>query len=161
MRGGALPPALLFAAFALALAFCPRGRFLPAMLLAAVPAALISLAPIGGQWADPLFLACWISVVVVALAVHLPGGMGPRLTMILALDVGVWGGGVIAVAGKPFDLAIALPLLLLALPGAWLVRTRKQIALKVLASWLVAVALLAGTLQITTPTPGYVPDHMD
>ena len=79
----------------------------------------------------------------------------------LAIDVGIWGGAVIAVAGKPLDLALSAPWLLLALPGGWLVRTKRQIAVKVLASWLIAVSLLVATLQITTPTPGYVQDHMD
>ena len=161
MRGGALPPALLFAAFGLALAFAKRRSLLPAILATAVIAALVSFVPIGGQWADPCFLGCWISVLIAAVSVHLPRGLGPRLAILLAVDIGVWGGAVIAVAGKPLDLALSAPWLLLALPAGWLVRTKRQIAVKVLASWLIAVSLLAATLQITTPTPGYVQDHMD
>ena len=161
MRGGALPPALLIAAFALALAFAPRKIFVTAMIAMAIPAVLISFVPVGHQWADPLFFGCWVSVLACALVVHLPGGVGPRLAIVLALDAGFWAGAVIAVAGKPPDLLIALPCVLLAFPGAWLVAKKWQIAVKVLASWLIAVALLVGTLQITTPTPGYVPDHMD
>lgn len=161
MRGGALPPALLFAALGLALAFAPR-RFVGwARLAVALQAVLVSFVPISHQWADPLFFGCWLSVLTCALVVHLPGGVGARLAIVLALDAGFWAGSVIAVAGKPTDLMIALPCVLLALPGAWLVARKWQIAVKVLASWLIAVALLAGTLQITTPTPGYVPDHMD
>jgi hypothetical protein len=161
VRGGALPPALLFAAFGLALAFAQRRTLLPAILTATAIAALVSFIPIGSQWADPIFLACWASVLVAALSVHLPRGVGPRLAMAMAVDVGACGGAVIAVAGKPLDLAIAAPWLLLSLPGGWLVHTKRQIAVKVLASWLIAVSLLVGTLQITTPTPGYVQDHMD
>jgi hypothetical protein len=41
------------------------------------------------------------------------------------------------------------------------VATKRQIVVKVFASWLIAIALLSATLQVTTPTPGYVPDHMD
>lgn len=161
MRGGALPPALLFAALGLALAFAPRRILIWAALAAAVPALLLSFVPFGQQWADPLFLGCWVSVLAAAGAVHLPRGLGPRLAMLLALDVGVWAGAVIGVAGKPVDLAESLPCLLLALPGGWLVATRRPIVVKVFSSWLIAIALLSATLQITTPTPGYVPDHMD
>jgi len=161
VRGGALPPALLIAALGLALAFAPRKIFIPAMIAMAIPAVVVGFVPIGQQWADPLFFGCWASVLACALAVHLPRGLGPRLAILLALDGGFWAGAVIAVAGKPIDLLISLPCVLLALPGAWLVATKRQIAVKVLASWLIAVALLAATLQITTPTPGYVPDHMD
>ena len=35
-----------------------------------------------------------------------------------------------------------------------------SIGLKVLASWLAAVAILA-TMVSLTPTPGYKPDHME
>ena len=161
MRGGALPPALLFAAFGLALAFAQRRSLLPAILTAAAIAAVLSFVPIGSQWADPIFLACWISVLIAALSVHLPRGLGPRLAIVLAIDIGVWGGAVIAVSGKPLDLALSAPWMLLALPGGWLVHTKRQIAVKVLASWLIAVSLLIATLQVTTPTPGYVQDHMD
>jgi hypothetical protein len=152
---------LLIAAFGLALAFAPRRTFIAAMIAMAIPAGLVSFVPVGQQWADPLFFGCWTSVLTCALVVHLPGGVGPRLAILLALNAGFWAGAVIAVAGKPSDLLIALPCVLLALPGAWLVARKWQIAVKVLASWLIAVALLAATLQVTTPTPGYVPDHMD
>jgi hypothetical protein len=156
-----LPPALLFAALGLALAFSDRKRLPLMMLITAAIAAPVSFVPFSHSWADGLFLGCWASVLLAGVVVHLPGGVGPRLAAILALDVGFWGGAVIAVAGHPLDLAISLPWVALAYPGAWLVKSKWQIAVKVLASWLIAVALLSATLQITTPTPGYVPDHMD
>jgi hypothetical protein len=161
MRGGALPPALLFAALGLALAFAPRRAYGWAILAMVLPALAVSFVPIGTQWADAMYMGCWISLLVAALSVHLPRSRVPWLMILLALDVGFWGGAVIAVSGKPLDLALSAPWVLLAFPGEWLVRTKRQIAVKVLASWLVAVALLSATLQVTTPTPGYVPDHMD
>jgi hypothetical protein len=161
MRGGALPPALLFAALGMSLAFAPRRLLIWASAAAAVPALLISFVPFSQTWADPLFLGCWISVLAAAGSVHLPKGLGPRLAILLAIDVGFWAGAVIGVAGKTLDLAESLPCVLLALPGGWLVATKRQIVVKILASWLIAIALLSATLQITTPTPGYVPDHMD
>ena len=161
MRGGALPPALLFAALGMALAFAPRRIRFWAALAAAAPALLMSFVPFSQQWADPLFLGCWITVLASAGSVHLPGGLGPRLAMLLALNVGVWAGAVVGVAGKPIDLAVSLPCILLSLPGGWLVATKRPIVVKIFSSWLIAIALLSATLQVTTPTPGYVPDHMD
>ena len=161
MRGGALPPALLFAAFGLALAFAPRRAFAPSLLLLAATAVLFSFLPATPSWRDPVFMGCWISVAITALAVHLPARLGLKGALLLALNAGAWGGTLVASSGTRGDLLVAAPAALLCLPGAWLVSTRRQIVLKVLASWLVAISLLAGTLQVTTPTPGYAPDHMD
>lgn len=161
MRGGALPPALLFAAFGLALSFAPRRAFAPCLGLLVFVAAAIGFLRIGPQWQDAVFLGCWASVVLAAASVHLPGERKLMLVLILALNSGLWGGAVVAASGSRLDLFKSLPLALLCVPGRWLVDTQRQIAIKVLSSWLIAVALLAATLQITTPTPGYAPDHMD
>jgi hypothetical protein len=161
VRGGALPPALLFAAFGFALSFAPRRLFAACLAALVAVAVAVSRVRIGPQWDDDVFLGCWISVLIAAGSVHLPKGLGPRLALVLAVNSGLWGGAVISAAGGPLDLLKALPWALLCLPGAWLVATKRQIVIKVLTSWLIAVALLAGTLQITTPTPGYVADHMD
>jgi hypothetical protein len=161
MRGGALPPALLCAALGFALAFAPRRIILPCLVAFVTPALLIAWLKIDRAWTDGAFLGCWISVVAAALGVHLPRGLGPRSALILAVNTGVWTGAVIAVAGGPLDLAKSLPWALLCLPGQWLVRTRRAIFLKVVASWLIAVAVLAAMLPIITPTPGYMPDHME
>jgi hypothetical protein len=160
MRGGALPPALLFAAFAFALSYAPRRTIPWALALAAIMAVAASFTPIPSGWQDGIFLGCWISVVVAALCVHLPGGVPRPLALALAANSGFWAGVVIAGAGTRLDLLKSLPVCLLCLPGAWLVATGRGIAIKVAASWLIAVSLLAATLQMI-PTPGYKPDHMD
>jgi hypothetical protein len=49
----------------------------------------------------------------------------------------------------------------LCIPGAWLAAHPARIALKVAASWLIAVSVLAAAIPLTTPTPGYVQDHME
>jgi hypothetical protein len=161
VRGGALPPALLFAALGLALSFAPRRTSVLCLAALAATALVVGSIKIGPQWRDDVFLGCWISVIAAAASVHLPRGPGPRLALLLAFNTGFWGGAVISAAGGPLDFFEALPWALLCLPGRWLVATRRSIAIKVLSSWLIAVALLALTLQITTPTPGYAPDHMD
>ncbi|WP_411287191.1 hypothetical protein [Phenylobacterium sp.] len=158
--GGALPPALLCASLGLALAFA-QGRLrwiaLAGLLAVAVAVSLIDFAP---GLRDAVFLACWLSTALTAASLHLPAAWRDRLAMPLALNAGAWTGAVVALAGAPLDLAKALPAALLALPGAWLVARNRGIVLKVVSSWLIAVALLAAALPIVS-TPGYVPDHMD
>lgn len=160
MRGGALPPALLCAALAFALAFAPRRAIAPALFLLVSASVATSFAPIPTAWVEIAFLGCWASVMVTAASVHLPDGANYRLALALGINAGVWVGAVVAVAGHEIDLAKALPFGLLALPAAWLVATRRGIAVKVVASWLIAVAILAGALPLV-PTPGYKPDHME
>jgi hypothetical protein len=87
--------------------------------------------------------------------------VGLRTGLALAINAGLWAGLVIAVAGAPLDLAKALPWVLICLPAALIVEGRFQIAVKVVASWLIAVSFLAAALPATTPTPGYVGDHME
>ncbi|MFL6600938.1 MAG: hypothetical protein ACJ8R9_06360 [Steroidobacteraceae bacterium] len=52
-------------------------------------------------------------------------------------------------------------LLLVILPAVWITNRRVLIALRVLASWLIAVAMLGALLQFLPVTPGYIPDHME
>ena len=160
MRGGALPPALLAAALGLALAFVPRRAIAPGAAVFAGVAAAVSLARIDPAWADAIFYACWASVIVTALSVHLPKPLGLRAGVLLAANAGLWAGAVIAAAGAPLDLAKALPWVLICLPASLLVSRRMGIAIKVVASWLVAVSVLAAALPTLIPTPGYVGDHM-
>jgi hypothetical protein len=162
MRGGALPPALLAAALGFALAFAPRRAILPGLVAFIAMAALASLWRPDPRLADAIFYACWGSVVITALSVHLPTRFtGLAVALALAANAGLWAGAVIAVAGAPSDLAKSLPWVLICLPAAWLIGRRFQIAIKVVASWLVAVSVLAAALPATTPTPGYVGDHME
>lgn len=160
MRGGVLPPALLFAALALMLPFASRRAMLPALGVAAVAAIAVANLPIPKPWTETMFIGCWISVIVTAALVHLRRGPDRLVAVPLALNAGAWAGGTVAVAGAGADLARALPVLLLALPGQWLVAHGRGIAVKVIASWLIAIAVLAATLA-TIPTPGYVQDHME
>ena len=161
MRGGALPPALLAGALGFALAFAPRRVIAPAAAAFFATAGLASLWRPDPTWADAIFYACWGSVVLTALSVHLPRAIGLRLGLLLAGNAGLWAGAVIAVAGVPLDLAKALPWVLISLPAGWLVTHRFPIGVKVVASWLIAVSLLAAALPATTPTPGYVGDHLE
>ena len=160
MRGGALPPALLFAALAFALAFAPRRIVMPAVIVVGLAALVTALLPLPHRWTEALFSGCWVSIMLTAALVHLPRGVATRAALAIAVNAGIWAGATIAVAGAPVDLARALPLVLLVLPSRWLIGRHAGVAVKVAASWLIAVAILAATLPIV-PTPGYVADHME
>lgn len=161
MRGGALPPALLASALGFALAFVPRKAMAPGVLVFAGVAGAVSLVKTNPTWVDPIFYGCWISVVLTALAVHLPKPPSLPAVMALAANAGLWAGAVISAAGAPPDLLKSLPFVLICLPASWLIARRLGIAVKVVASWLIAVSVLAAALPTLTPTPGYVGDHME
>jgi hypothetical protein len=161
VRGGALPPALLASALGFALAFVPKQKMAPGVVVFAGIAAAVSLAKTNPTWVDPIFYGCWISVVVTALSVHLPKPLPLLAVLALAANAGLWSGAVISAAGAPLDLLKALPFVLICLPASWLIARRLGIAVKVVASWLIAVSVLAAALPTLTPTPGYVGDHME
>ncbi|MGA7822842.1 MAG: hypothetical protein WCA14_01515 [Steroidobacteraceae bacterium] len=134
---------------------------LPRVGVFVVTACAIALAPIPGTWSDTAFLGCWTSIIASAAIVHGPRALRAKAALALALNAGVWTGAVIALASSKVDLLESLPLALCAWPAAWARRRGQAIVLKVLASWLIAVAVLAATLQFLPVTPGYLPDHVD
>ena len=160
MRGGALPPALLCAALGFALAYAPRRLAVAAFAVLVGVSLAASFIAFDPAWADALFLGCWAGVVLSVASIYLPGGYAARLAIPLAVNAGFWSGAVVAVSGTRADLALALPAALICLPAGWLVGGRGALVVKVAASWLVAVAILAAAVPVT-PTPGYAPDHME
>jgi hypothetical protein len=160
MRGGALPPTLLMAALALALSRSARWDRAPAVALCLLAGVALCAYPAPPSWTEAIFLGGWTSLALTAALTHWPGGPGRILSMTAGLNAGVWSGLLVGRAGRPLDLVTAASGLLLLLPGAWLARRRWTIALKVTASWLIAIAVLASVLPLI-PTPGYAPDHMN
>lgn len=160
MRGGLLPPALLAAALGMALAFAPRRVRWPSFGLFAVVALAVRSARPPAAWEETVFLALWASAVATALFVHLPRGVPAPLALVAGANGGAWAGAATAIQGTPRDLGLACLFVVLFLPAAWLDTRRLGIAVKVAASWVVAVAVLAAMLPLT-PTPGYKPDHME
>lgn len=160
MRGGVVPPALLLAALACLLAFAPRPARLPAIGAALVAAFGVAQLPLPAAWVEEVFLACWASVVATAVMVHLGRYLDGRRSLILAINAGTWAGAAVAITGTTLDLVKAVPWLLLVVPGAGLVATGRGVGVKVVSSWLIAIAVLAAVLPIV-PTPGYSPDHLE
>ena len=156
-----LPPALLLAALGLALAFAPRRVWGPSLLTLLVGLAAFSLLPISRAWLEPAFLGCWISLIATAACVHLVRGPSRWLALALSLNAGVWASAVVSLSGSPRDLLMALPCALVVLPASWLIGRGASIAVKVVSSWVIAVAILAAALQLLPVTPGYLPDHLE
>ncbi|HUA24993.1 MAG TPA: hypothetical protein VMA54_12795 [Steroidobacteraceae bacterium] len=120
-----------------------------------------ALAPVPAAWSDGVFLGCWMSIVASAAIVHRRRALKNGVALALSLNAGVWSGAVIALSPSRMNLLEALPAALCAWPAAWVRRQGQAIVLKVLASWLIAIAVLGATLQFLPVTPGYLPDHVD
>lgn len=160
MRGGSLPPALLSAALGLALAYAPPRARMAAVLILWIAAPLVALVSLPVSWEEAVFLACWAGVIMASASVHLPRGLSTQLALALALAIAVLAGAVSAIAGSLPTLLLALPWVLVTIPAAWLIGHGRGIAVKIVSSWLIAIALLSAALPLT-PTPGYEPDHLE
>jgi hypothetical protein len=161
MRGGVVPPALLFVALGLALTFAPRRAWAPSLLALFATLAAFAFVPVPQVWLEWIFLGCWSSVIVTAASVHLVRGLNTCAAVALSLNTAAWASAVVCLSGSRLDLLKALPWVLIFLPASWLVGRHASIAVKVASSWVIAIAVLAATLQMLPVTPGYLPDHLE
>jgi hypothetical protein len=122
--------------------------------------ALIFL-PVPEIWLEGVFLGCWISVIVTAANVNFVRGPSQWVAVALSLNAGLWASAVISLSGSRIDLLEALPCVLIFFPASWVVARYGSIPVKVVSSWIIAVAILAATLQLLPVTPGYLPDHIE
>lgn len=168
MNADTLAPSLLCAAHGLAMGFAPARARRMGMAFTAVAA--IAVAAIGAYVIRPAWVAmaagqgaqaCWFGVAVCAAGVYLPAGVVRRIAPLLAVGVGLCCGIAMSWQGDAVGLLRAWPWLLLSCPAAWLIDRGAAIAVKVVCSWLLAVAVLAATLAWLPVTPGYVPDHLE
>lgn len=163
MMDGSLPMALLAAALGLALAFAPGRAGWLGVLGMAIAALIVGQITMAAALRPVAFAGLWISLAATALLVHAPRLLRGAGAALVGLNAGLWIGSVAATAAPRDAAGLGLALLpaALALPvGRWLVDRGWGIAVKVAASWLLAVGLLAGLVS-QTPTPGFAPDHMD
>jgi hypothetical protein len=161
MNGGALPALLVCAAVAIALANAARAVRARSLLAFVVSSTTAALVPMPAPWTEPAHFACWVAIAACGASAYVPNRIGWHTSIALAVVAGAAAGAVVALANTPGTAAL-LPLVAastsLAARG---VAQRLPIAPKVVASWLIAVALLAATLQILPVTPGYLPDHFE
>lgn len=79
--------------------------------------------------------------------------------MIFCANAGVWAGLVVAIEPVPVALAPVLAVLFIGFPARLCLARGWTIALRVVTSWLLAVAMLVGAIPHLVIHPGYVPDH--
>jgi len=161
VRGGAVPPALLFLALGLALSSAPRSVWVPSLGALLASLAAFTFLPVPGSGLEPVFFGFWISVIATAASVHVGGGLRPRAALVFSLNAGIWASAIVSLSGSRLDLLKALPCALVFLPASWVVTRYESIPVKVVSSWVIAVAVLAATLQLLPVTPGYLPDHLE
>ena len=160
MRGAVLPDAMLAAAVGLVLSYAEPKIAHQAVAAMVVAAVAVAFVPWAGVSDDVAFNGCWVSILLTAASVHIPGTPNVWLSRCLALNAGFWAGLVTHVKGGALTVLMVLPLLALVVPGQMVVRRGWGIAIKVACSWLIAIAALEIGLMMV-PTPGYAPDHMD
>jgi hypothetical protein len=162
VRDGAFPPALLFAAAGLALAFTRRTERAASLLALAASAAAASFMPIPRSWLEGVYLALWTSVITTAASVHFAAALGRRsVALALSLNAGYWAGAVVHLSGSRAELLSALPCALIAFPASFIISRHSSVPVKVVSSWIIAVAVLVAALQLLAVTPGYLPDHLE
>ncbi len=161
MRGAILPAALLCAALGLMLGFVSTRVAAIGVAILVVVALVTSRVSVPVEMTEGVFLACWGSAVAIVACVYFPRPVPDLVAWLLAGIAGVCAGLVITTEATTLDLAKALPGVLIVVPSALAVRMGQRIAPRVVASWLIAVSLLAAIIPLTTVHPGYVPDHME
>lgn len=162
MRGAVLPSALLDVALGLILALAPRrvcwyglGTFVGVSLSC-------FFVPLPRLGQEQTLLGCWISVIATASAIYLVRELRLRAALTLSINAGFWSASTIAFTESPLAVFVGFSAALVAvLAGCFAKWWRARIVLKIVASWLIAVAALVSLLQFLPVTPGYLPDHLE
>lgn len=150
---------LLGAALGLALSGPSRPAPWTALGLFATVAVLSSFVPIPADWRSHVATGAALSVTLSAACTYLP--RLPRYAgWALAANAGFWIGALVAGQDNGVLLALMLPWALLVIPANLLSQRRARLAVQVVASWLIAVSILAAALPLVT-VPSYTSDHME
>ncbi|MGX7896503.1 hypothetical protein [Tsuneonella sp. HG222] len=162
MTNAVIAPGMLMAVLALALGFHDARRAGIGLLLA-VAATLLAVLISSHLRLTPIVLtACWLSLIATTGLVYWPRASARHASAVLYLacaNAGLWSGLVVAAEDATSRLPLVFAPLLLVVPASLCVRRDWAIAPRVLASWLLAVAVLAAALPLLVSHPGYVPDH--
>jgi hypothetical protein len=143
MRDGALPAVLLCLAFGMAICRQRVRDIAAAIVILVVVAIMASALVFPDALAAPTAIAAAALTVLVVFAVYSGRAFHPALAAGLGVAAGALIGALTSFAGQASLLLFALPATLVAFPAAWLAHTGRAIALKVMASWILAVSLLS------------------
>lgn len=160
MNGGILPLLLLGATFGLSLALAPLRTAAIALASMAAAALLLLFVPLSSRLSDTVFTGLWLSMIATAALAFVPRDVADRLMIPAGLNAGAWAGALASLADQRAGLVPALALGLLFLPARWFPLRGYAIVIKVVTSWMIAIASLSMFVSLV-PTPGYKPDHME
>ena len=172
MMGGNVAAGLLLAVCAFMLAFVPHRTALIGVVVSVLicVAVVVSGPALPVKWA---FAGCWISLIVTAMLVYFPQGLRPWpqharfilapivVAPIIATNAGFWAGQVIMAEGDWHDAMLVLPVWLVIIPAIVCVARGWALPVRIVTSWLLAVALLVGSIPYLVVHPGYEPDHKE
>lgn len=157
MNGGLVPLVLVSATIGLMVAFVSMRRAALALAAFAVAALLGLTVPLGLS-PSLIFTGLWLNAIAAAAVVYIPVARWSFAVFPLSLNAGIWFGASAALADNRAALAAGLAALI-AIPARWLTHRKFDIAIKVVASWIIAIASLSLFVSLIS-TPGYKPDHM-
>ncbi len=160
MRDGALPAVLLCLAFGMAICRQQRHNIALALIILAIGAAATSALVFPDELAAPTAIASAALTVLFVIAVYSGRALHPALAAALGVAAGALIGALTSFTGQASLLLFALPATLVAFPAAWLAHTGRAIALKVIASWILAVSLLSICLTFAQGVSAGS-DHLD
>lgn len=159
MNSGILPLLLLGLTLGLALSTAIPKWAWRGWIIADFVAIAMSFVPIAREHLITVEIGLWVSTILTAAVAYLPARFAAPATLPVAINAGAWLGAVAsASAMRPVMLA-GLFVALVFLPIHALSSRGSAIAVKVVASWMIAVGTLAVFVSMV-PTPGYMQDHM-
>ena len=143
MRDGALPVVLLCLAFGMAICRQRVRDIALTLIILAIVAAATSALVFSDELTAPTAISVAALTVLFVFAVYSGRAFHPALVAGLGVAASALIGALTSFAGQVSLLLLALPATLVAFPAAWLAHTGRAIALKVIASWILAVSLLS------------------
>ncbi len=160
MNGGVLPVLLLCAAVVLALSLATGDAAWRGVAALAAAALIVAFLPLSSGLLEGIFGGLVLSTIVTAALVYLPRGLPNRWAIAAGLNGGAWAGAFASASQSRGQLALAIPFGLIFVAKRWLPSSGYTIVIKVIASWVMAIAALSMIVSML-PTPGYMPDHME
>lgn len=159
MNGGIVPLLLLGFTIGLMLVRTPMRPALLALAgfaVAALATFLLRLPIAPGA----IISGLWVVMIAAGITLFLPPRPIAITTLPLALAGGFFLGNWTLLGGDISGLMLAVALAALCLPAQSFGANRFDIVLRVVASWMIAIAALSLFVSLIA-TPGYEPDHMD
>lgn len=160
MNGGIVPSILLCATLGLLLSFTIGRVAWFAVVAMTAAAAVFAMLTMPESRTAAIFVSIWATIIAAAAVTYFPPAVAQRLALPVAVAAGMGVGSLASLSGRKSDLMLALPISLLFVPGRWVIARGYGLGPKVVASWMIAIAMLS-TFVSLTPTPGYQPDHME